>query len=123
MSAGFAARIEDTRLPNCVMFGEMVGARAAWGARKKSGWGVSWTTSDPSFGINADHWTIAARGEGEWRRTTEQGAECFMANWITAEKAKAGLRYAIVCMSERDGKDKGEDSPKQAGSCWFARHS
>ena len=26
-------------------------------------------------------------------------------------------------MPERDGKDQGEDSPKQAGSCWFARHS
>ena len=26
-------------------------------------------------------------------------------------------------MPERDGKDQGEDSPKQAGSCRFARHS
>ena len=26
-------------------------------------------------------------------------------------------------MPERDGKDQGEDSPKQAGSRWFARHS
>ena len=26
-------------------------------------------------------------------------------------------------MPERDGKDQGEDSPEQAGSCWFARHS
>ena len=24
-------------------------------------------------------------------------------------------------MPERDGKNQGEDSPKQAGSCWFAR--
>ena len=24
-------------------------------------------------------------------------------------------------MPKRDGKDQGEDSPKQAGSCWFAR--
>ena len=28
---------------------------------------------------------------------------------------------ACSCMPERDGKDQGEDSPKQAGSCWFAR--
>ena len=46
--AGFVARMKDTRLPKCVMFGEMVGARAAWGGRKNSGWGVSWTTSDLS---------------------------------------------------------------------------
>ena len=54
-----------------------------WGARKKSGWGVSWTT--------------AAQDEGGWRRTTEQGAEHFMAKWIAAEKAKAGLRHAAIC--------------------------
>ena len=26
-------------------------------------------------------------------------------------------------MPERDGKDQGEDNPKQVGSSWFARHS
>ena len=44
--AGFVARMEDTRLPKCVMFGELMGTRAMWGARKKSGWGVSWMTSE-----------------------------------------------------------------------------
>ena len=34
--------------------------------------------------------------EGEWRRTAEQVAEHFMAKWIAAEKAKAGLRHAMV---------------------------
>ena len=28
-----------------------------------------------------------------------------------------------ISMPERDGKGQGEDSPKQAGSCWFAHHS
>ena len=42
-SARFVARMEDTRLPKCMMSGE--GARAVWRARKKSGWGISWTTS------------------------------------------------------------------------------
>ena len=46
--AGFVARMEDTRLPKCVMFEELVGGRAVWGARKKSGWGISWTTSELS---------------------------------------------------------------------------
>ena len=27
-----------------------------------------------AFGINADQWTTAAQGEGEWFRTVEQGA-------------------------------------------------
>ena len=73
-----------------------------------------------AFGINADQWTTAAQDKGEWRRTAEQGAEHFMAKWIVAEK-KQGCITACSGMPERDGKDQGEDSPKQAGSWSFAR--
>ena len=52
-----------------------------------------------AFGINADQWTTSAQDEGEWRKTAEQGAERFMVKWIAAEKAKTGLRYAVVCPS------------------------
>ena len=31
------------------------------------------------------------------RGAAEQGAEHFMAKWIAADKAKAGLRHAVVC--------------------------
>ena len=34
---------------------------------------------------------------GEWRKTAEKGAEHFMAKWIAAEEARAGLRHAVVC--------------------------
>ena len=44
--AGFVARMEDTRLPKCVMFGKMVGGADCVGARKQSAWGVSRTTSE-----------------------------------------------------------------------------
>ena len=50
-----------------------------------------------AFGINADQRTTAAQDGGEWRRTAEQGVEHFMAKWIGAEKARAGLRHAQVC--------------------------
>ena len=50
-----------------------------------------------AFGINADQWTTAAHDERGWRRTVEQEAERFMAKWIAAEKARAGLRHAVVC--------------------------
>ena len=50
-----------------------------------------------AFGINADQWTTAAQDEEEFRRTAEQEAEHFTAKWIAAEKAKAGLRHAVVC--------------------------
>ena len=53
-----------------------------------------------------------------------------MAKWIAAENVRAGQRNAVLVlvivlnsMPERDGKDSGNKSPKQACSCWFARHS
>ena len=42
-----------------------------------------------------------------------------MAKLIAAEKIRIGLRHA---MPERDRKDQGEDRPRQACLCWFARH-
>ena len=45
-----------------------------------------------AFSINADRWTSAAQDEGGRRRMAEQGAK-----WIAAEKARAGLRHAVVC--------------------------
>ena len=94
--AGFVARMEDTRLPRCVMFGEMVGGAGCVEDQKKEWVGV-FMYDLRAFGITADQWTTAAQDEEEWRRTAEQGAGYFMAKWIVAEKTKAGLRYAVVC--------------------------
>ena len=80
--------MEDTRLLKCVMFGELVGGAGC----------VRCNLDDiRAFAINADQWTTAAQDEGEWRRMAEQGTGHFMAKWIAAEKAKAGLRHAVVC--------------------------
>ena len=55
---------------------------------------------DPrAFDINADQWTTAAQDKGECRRTAGQEAGRFMAKWIAAEKVRAGLRYAVVCLN------------------------
>ena len=85
-----------TRLPMCVMFGGMVGGAGCVGGQEKE-WMGCFLDDLRAFGINADQWTTAAQDEGEWRRTAEQGAEHFMVKWIFAEKAKAGLRHAVVC--------------------------
>ena len=50
-----------------------------------------------AFGINADQWTPAAQNEGRWRKTAEQGAECFMAKRIAAKNARTELQHAVVC--------------------------
>ena len=81
LSAGFVARMEDTRLPKCVMFGEMVGGAGCVGGQEKE-WMGCFLNDLRAFGTNDDQWTIAAQDEGEWRRTVEQGAEYFMAKWI-----------------------------------------
>ena len=98
MFAGFVACMGDTRLPKCVMFGELVGAR---GLREGAGKRVSGVFLDDliAFDIDAEQCTTAAQDEGEWRRTVEQGAERFMAKLITA----------CSSMPERDGKDQGKD--------------
>ena len=94
--AGFVARMEDTRLPKCVMSGEMVGGAGCVGGQEKE-WMGCFLDDLRAFGINADQWTTAAQDEGEWCRTVEQGAEHFMAKWFVAEKTKDGLRHAVVC--------------------------
>ena len=88
--AGFVARIEDRRLPKCVMFEEMMGGAGCVGGQEKE-WVGYFLDNPRAFGINADQWTTAAQDEGEWRRTAERGAEHFIAKWI------AGLRHAVVC--------------------------
>ena len=89
--------MEDTRLPKCVMFGEMVGGAGCVRGQEKE-WTGCFLDDLRAFGINADQWTTAAQDGGEeWRRTAEQEAEHFMAKWIVAEKTKAGLQHAVVC--------------------------
>ena len=94
--AGFLARMEDTRLPKCVMFGELVGGTDCVGGQKKE-WMECFLDNLRAFGINADQWTTAAQDEEEWRRTAEQGAEHFVAKLIAAEKTRAGLQHAVIC--------------------------
>ena len=90
--------MEDTRLPKCVMFGELVGGAGCVGEQEKE-WMWCFLDDLRAFGINVDQWATGAQDEGEWRRTAEQGAEHFVAKWIAAEEARAGLRHAVVCLN------------------------
>ena len=66
------ARMEDTRLPKCVMFGEMVGGAGYVGGQDKE-WMGYFLDDLKAFGINADQWTTAAQDKGGWHRMAEQG--------------------------------------------------
>ena len=51
--AGFVARMEDTRLPKYVMFGELVGGAGCWGGQEKE-WMGCFLDNLRASGINAD---------------------------------------------------------------------
>ena len=50
---GFAAHMEDTRLPKCAMFGEMMGGAGCLGGQEKE-WMGCFLGDLRAFGINAD---------------------------------------------------------------------
>ena len=88
--------MEDTRLPKCVIFEELVADADCVGGQEKE-WIGCFLDDLRAFGISAEQWTTAAQNEGEWRRTAEQGAGYFMAKWVATEKPRAGLRHAVIC--------------------------
>ena len=111
--------MEDTRLPKCVIFKELVAGADCVGGQEKE-WIGCFLADLRAFGISADQWTTAAQNEGEWRRTAEQRGRMFHGE-LSRYRETQGWTTACSRMPGRDGKDQGEDGPKQAGSCWFAR--
>ena len=114
---GFVARMEDTTLPKCVMFGEMVEGAGCVGGQEKD-WMGGFLDDLRAFGNNAVQLTTATQDEEEWRRTAKQGTERFMAKWIAAEKNKAGLRHAVVYpnVTERTKERIAQSKRARAGS-------
>ena len=94
--------MEDTRLPKCVMFGELVRGAGCVGSQEKELVGC-FLDDLRAFGMNADHWTTAAQDEGEWRRTMAQGAERFMAEWIDRCRKSKGWTTACSSMPKASG--------------------
>ena len=56
--------MEDTQLPMCLMFGELMGDADCVGGQEKQ-WMGCFLDDFRAFGINANHWTTAAQDEGE----------------------------------------------------------
>ena len=84
-------------------------ARTVWGGRKTNGWGVSWTISEFS----------ASTPTGRMAQNDRTRGGVFHGKM---DRCRGTQGWITTCsgMPERDGKDQGEDSPKQAGLCWFA---
>ena len=97
-----------------MMFGEMVGGAGCVGGQEKE-WMGCFLDDLRAFGINSDQWTTAAQDE--------QGAERLFHGEIDRRRESQGWTAACRSVPERDGKDQGEDGPKQADLGWFVRHS
>ena len=109
--------MEGTGLPKCVMVGELVGSAGCVGGQKKGWIECFWTTSDRSASTPASG-RLQPRKKGVAKKGRARGGifHCEM------DRCRENQGWTTACsrMPERDGKDQADDSPKQAGSCWFA---
>ena len=116
--AGFVARMEDTRLPKCMMFGEVVvgDAGCVGGGREESGWGVSPGRPQSSRYLRRPE-DDCSPGQEETLQDGGTRDETFHGEMDRCRESQ-GWTTACSGMPER-----GKDSLKQACSCWFTRHS
>ena len=88
----FVARMEDTRLPKCVIFGELVGSAGCVGGQGKE-WMGCFLDGPRAFGIHADQSTTAAQDEGDGARRRNLGRNVSWRNG--SPQRKSGLDYGM----------------------------
>ena len=117
--AGCVVRMEYTRLPKCVMFGELVGgAGCVRGAGKR----VTGVFPGRPQSLRHQRRPVDDYSPGRGGMAQDGGTRSGTFHG-EIDRCREGQGWTTACssMPERDGKDQGEDSPNQAGSCWFAR--
>ena len=116
---GFVARMEDTRLPKCVMFEENgSGSGLCWGPEKRVD-GV-FPGRPQSFRHQRRLVDDCSPGREAMTQNGRTRGGTFHGKMDRCRK-KQGWTTACSGMPKRDGTDQGEESSKQAGSGWFAR--
>ena len=118
--AGFVARMEDTRLlPKYVMCGEMVGGAGCVRDQEKE-WMGCFLDDLRAFRHQRRPVDDCSPGRGGMAQNGRTRGGTFHGKMDHCRN-KQGWTTVCSGMPERDGKDQGEDNPKQPGSCWFAR--
>ena len=85
MFAGFAARMGEERLPQRVMFGELVGGKGYSGGKE---WMDNLKENMSVFEMKFEGYRKAALKTGRWFRRVDEGAELSMQNWHERRDAK-----------------------------------
>ena len=93
--AGFVARMGEERLPQRVMFRELVWGKGYSGGQEKD-WLVHLKEDMSVFGMKFKGWRNTAQKAGRWFRRVEEGAEFFMRKWHKAERRRAAERHATT---------------------------
>ena len=116
----------EERLPQRVMFGELVGGKGYSGGQEKD-W-MAYLKEDMSvFGMKFDGWRKAPQKAGRWFRQVEEGVELFMRNMDETERrkpaerrAKAAAAPSTVGISKRPGGggNRGGERPAQETEVW-----
>ena len=83
----------EERLPQRVMFGELVGGKSYSGGQEKD-WLAHLKEDMPVFEMKFEGWRKVAQKAGRWFRRVEEGAELVMRNWHETERRKAAERRA-----------------------------
>ena len=83
----------EERLPQRVMFGELVGGKGYSGGQEKD-WMDHLKEDMSVLRMTSKGWRKAAQKAGKWFRRVEEGAELFMRNWHETERRKAAERRA-----------------------------
>ena len=91
-----------------------------WGGMKKSGWGVSWTTSELSASTPTSEVDDCSPERGRMAQNGGTRGGTFHGEMDHC-KGSQSWTTAFSRMPKRDENDQREDSPKQTGPCWFAR--
>ena len=109
--AGFVARMEDTRLPKCVMFGEMVGGAGCVGGQEKEWMGGVFPGRPQSFRHQRRPVNDCSPRRGGMAQNGRTGGGTFHGE-IDRCRESQGWTTACNGIPKRDGKDRGQDSPK-----------
>ena len=125
--AGFVARMENTRLQKCVMFGEMGGGgRAAWGEQEKE-WMVCFLDDLRAFSLSkptSGRLLYCSPGRGGMAQDggTRGGTFHGEMNRCRQSQGCTRVQYAVVYSNVTGRTKKRITQSKQGCSCWFARH-
>ena len=116
MFAEFVARMEDTRLPKCVMFGRLVGGAGCAGGQEKK-WAEYFLDDVRAFGRDQRRpVNDCSPGRGKMAQNGRTRGGTFYGK---TDRCRESQSWTTACsrMHERHGKDQEDDSPKQATSC------